>query len=433
MDLFFSYLLQLAILCISLLYIFFTIYIKKYTSPKLPPGRRGWPIIGETLEFGKACKNGDVEKFITQRMTKYSPELFRTSLFQENFAVFCGASGNKFLFSTANKYVTPWWPRFIVEALNFPTEMECFKDELTKLRAMVLEFLKPEALQRYVPIMDSMAKEHLEIGWSPYKQVKVLPLTKEYTIAVACRVFIDIEDPERLNRFANLFHQITTGLLSLPIKLPDENGQGMNEKSIACQIAGMLIGSYDTTSSTITSVLRYLVEFPHVYNEVLKEQVEIAKSKGPDELLSWNDIQKMKYTWNVACEAMRLSPPSQGAFREVTTELIYLGVTIPKGWKAYWTVASTHKNPKYFPDPEKFDPSRFEGSGPAPYTFVPFGGGPRMCPGKEYARLEILTFIHNVVTKFKWEKVNPNEKILFNLAPTPQNGFPIHLEPLKKN
>ncbi|KAG7942637.1 hypothetical protein I3843_16G114000 [Carya illinoinensis] len=381
MDLFFSYLLQLAILCISLLYIFFTIYIKKYTSPKLPPGRRGWPIIGETLEFGKACKNGDVEKFITQRMTKYSPDLFRTSLFQENFAVFCGASGNKFLFSTANKYVTPWWPRFIVEALNFPTEMECFKDELTKLRAMVLEFLKPEALQRYVPIMDSMAKEHLEIGWSPYKQVKVLPLTKEYTIAVACRVFIDIKDPERLNRFANLFHQITTGLLSLPIKLPgtafsrairqgkllleeilgiirerkmelletkgpakedmltrllliiDENGQGMNEKSIACQIAGMLIGSYDTTSSTITSVLRYLVEFPHVYNEVLKEQVEIAKSKGPDELLSWNDIQKMKYTWNVACEAMRLSPPSQGAFREVATELIYLGVTIPKGWK----------------------------------------------------------------------------------------------------
>ena len=49
--------------------------------------------------------------------------------------------------------------------------------------------------------------------------------------------------------------------------------------------------------------------------------------------------------------------------------------------KIYWTPHSTHKNPEYFPDPEKFDPSRFEGNGPAPCTFVPFVGGPRVCPG----------------------------------------------------
>ena len=99
--------------------------------------------------------------------------------------------------------------------------------------------------------------------------------------------------------------------------------------------------------------------------------------------------------------------------------------------QTHWTVHSTHKNPEYFPDPEKFDPSRFEGEGPAPYTFVPFGGGPHMCHGKKYARLELLVFMYNVVSRFKLEKVVPNEKITYNPSPIPANGLPMRLQPHK--
>ena len=97
--------------------------------------------------------------------------------------------------------------------------------------------------------------------------------------------------------------------------------------------------------------------------------------------------------------------------------------------QTHWSVHSTHKYPKHFPNPEKFDPSRFEGKGPEPYTFAPFGGGPRMCVGKEYARLEMLVFIRNVVTKFKLETVLPNEKILFGLSALPAKVLPIRLRP----
>ncbi|KAI8542358.1 hypothetical protein RHMOL_Rhmol08G0132500 [Rhododendron molle] len=99
--------------------------------------------------------------------------------------------------------------------------------------------------------------------------------------------------------------------------------------------------------------------------------------------------------------------------------------------KIHWNAYSTHKNPEYFPDPERFDPSRHEGDGPLPYSFVPFGGGPRMCPGMEYARLEILTFVHNLVTKFRWEKVFPDEKIIIDPIPLPARGLPIRLHPHK--
>lgn len=95
----------------------------------------------------------------------------------------------------------------------------------------------------------------------------------------------------------------------------------------------------------------------------------------------------------------------------------------------FWSVHSTHKDPKYFKNPEEFDPSRFEGDGPMPFTFIPFGGGPRMCPGSEFARLEILIFMHHLVTNFRWEKVFPNEKIIYTPFAVPENGLPIRLSP----
>ncbi|KAK6246538.1 Cytochrome P450 - like 10 [Theobroma cacao] len=446
-------------------------YKSRAATPNLPPGRKGLPYIGETLDYVLGLRPGTPVKFINDRSTKYSPDVFRTSLLGEDMAVFCGAAGNKFLFSGHNKYVTAWWPRSMKKALLDPSSVDnSSEEESTILRTYLLPLLKPESLQRYVPVMDVMAKEHLDQYWSPYNQVQVSPLSKKYGFSLACRLFMSVQQKEEIENFAKPFAFATAGLISVPIDLPGttfnramkagkvirrellafitkkkneplKKGMtvasdivdsmlmdGMTEIEILNKIVGFFIASHDTTSTAITFTVSYLSDYPDVYNRVLEEQKDILRSKGPGEPLGWEDIQKMKYTWCVVCEAMRLAPPANGAFREAITDFTYAGYTIPKGWKAFWTVHSTNKNPKYFPDPEKFDPSRFEGNGPAPYTYVPFGGGPRMCPGKEYARLEILTFIHNLVTRFKWEKLNPNEKIFYSPSPIPEEGLPIKLQ-----
>ncbi|XP_047331236.1 beta-amyrin 6-beta-monooxygenase-like [Impatiens glandulifera] len=447
----------------------------------VPPGTTGWPILGESM----AMAMSGPQKFMSERMKNRSPEVFQTSLLGEKMAVFCGASGNKFLFSNETKVLTTWWPKSIKKALIFPSfTQSSFKDIAALKKGFMQEILKPEALKHYIPIMDSMARDHIESEWAPNKQVKISPLARHYTFSLACKLFMGIDDPHHVKKLADSFNELISGMFSVPLNFPgtayyracnagkrvrqmlldiieqrekeisesykkneghnykdllsrmllavdQDNDKLMNEMEVSNNIIGMLVASYDTTSTSVTFVLNFLAELPHIYEEVYKEQMEIAKSKGSEDQLSWEDIEKMKYSWNVAREALRLVPPAQGAFREAATDFTYGGFTIPKGWKTFWSVHTTHRNPNYFPEPDKFDPSRFDGSGPAPFTFVPFGGGPRMCPGKEYARLEILVYIHNIVTRFKLEKAVKDERIVFHSSPIPSHGVPVHLHPHK--
>ena len=163
----------------------------------------------------------------------------------------------------------------------------------------------------------------------------------------------------------------------------------------------------------------------------------------------------MKYTWQVARESMRLFPPIFGSFRKAIVDTEYEGYTIPRGWKVMallndqlsikskyhisnnsqigslqvlWTAYGTHYNPKYFGDPSTFDPSRFEDAVP-PYVFVPFGGGPRMCAGYQLAKLNILIFLHFVVTHYDWSLLYLDEPITMDPLPFPSQGMPIKISP----
>lgn len=85
-----------------------------------------------------------------------------------------------------------------------------------------------------------------------------------------------------------------------------------------------------------------------------------------------------------------------------------------------------------FKEPEKFDPARFENTASLPpYNFVPFGGGARICPGYEFAKIETLVTIHYLVTHFTWKLCCTDDFFSRDPMPAPTQGLPIQIIPRK--
>ncbi|KAK9268959.1 hypothetical protein L1049_000725 [Liquidambar formosana] len=92
----------------------------------------------------------------------------------------------------------------------------------------------------------------------------------------------------------------------------------------------------------------------------------------------------------------------------------------------------THIVNSIFPEPSKFDPTRFENQvSVPPYCFIPFGGGPRTCPGYEFARIETLVAIHYLVTRFTWKLCNTDNFFSRDPMPVPTQGLPVLIVPKK--
>jgi len=152
------------VLALFVLLLHFITRIIKLRKINLPKGTLGFPIVGETLEFLKANLEGKQIRFIQERMKKYDSKVFKTSMFGENIAVFCGPAGNKFLFSNENKNVQVWWPSSVKKLLRLSI-VNKVGDEAKVTRRLLMSFLKPETLRNYLPNMDRIAQHHINTHW----------------------------------------------------------------------------------------------------------------------------------------------------------------------------------------------------------------------------------------------------------------------------
>ncbi|KAF1397777.1 Cytochrome P450 3A29, partial [Spheniscus humboldti] len=163
--------------------------------------------------------------------------------------------------------------------------------------------------------------------------------------------------------------------------------KSLSDEEILAQALIFVIAGYETTSSTLSYISYNLATHPDVQQRL---QDEIDANLPNKATPTYNAIKQMEYLDMVVNESLRLYPPGSRLERICKKTVELNGVTIPKGMVVMIPAYVLHRDPEYWPEPEEFRPERFSKESKEsidPYTFLPFGAGPRNCIGMRFALL----------------------------------------------
>ncbi|XP_044266775.1 probable cytochrome P450 4d14 [Tribolium madens] len=190
-------------------------------------------------------------------------------------------------------------------------------------------------------------------------------------------------------------------------------GEMLTDQELQEEVDTFMFEGHDTTASSICFVLYCLANHPQVQGKVLREQIELfGDAKAP--IVTYQELQKMKYLEQVIKETLRLYPAVPIIGRCVTEDIIFGEHLIPKDTNIAIFIYGIHRNPKFFPDPETFNPDRFENLNLPPFAYIPFSAGPRNCIGQKFAMLEIKSIVSKVVRCFELRSAEPYHNLLLS-------------------
>ncbi|KAL6008630.1 hypothetical protein ACLOJK_034144 [Asimina triloba] len=422
----------------------------------LPPGSLGWPYSGETFQL--YSQNPNV--FFASKQKRYG-SIFKTHILGCPCIMISSPEAAKFVLVTRAHLFKPTFPASKERILGRQAIFFHQGDYHSKLRRLVLRAVMPEAIKSVVSDVEAIAVNTLR-SWEG-RSINTFQEMKTYAFNVGLLSIFGKDEVFYREEVKACYYNLEKGYNSMPINLPgtlfhkamkarkqlgqivgnilsdrrrrneqsnDLIGSLMSEKEaltddqIVDNVIGLIFAARDTTASVLTWIVKYLGENPSVLQAVTEEQEAIIEQKDGDKSLSWADTRKMPMTSRVIQETMRVASVLSFTFREAVEDVEYEGYLIPKGWKVLPLFRNIHHSPDNFPEPQKFDPSRFEVA-PKPNTFLAFGNGVHSCPGNELAKVEMLLLLHHLTTKYRWSVLGPQGGIQYAPFALPQNGLPI--------
>jgi len=180
------------------------------------------------------------------------------------------------------------------------------------------------------------------------------------------------------------------------------DGQGMSDQLILSESMQLLVAGHETSSNALSWLFYLLSSRPDCLERVRRE-FDSVLGEAP---LGYADVPKFEFTTQVINEGLRLYPPFWMIDRMAIADDRVGDLAIPSGSTVIVYVYGAHHAPRYWQNPENFDTERFTKANDklrTPFTFLPFGAGPRGCIGGNYAMLQILMILSDLLRKYDFQ------------------------------
>ncbi|XP_077246466.1 cytochrome P450 87A3-like [Tasmannia lanceolata] len=341
-------------------------------------------------------------------------------------------------------------------------------------KSLVMNIFGMESMkEKLLPQVDNLAYRYL-CSWSKKPSIELKEAIASMIFDLTAKKLISYDPTKSTDNLRKNFDAFTAGLVSFPVDIPgttyhtclkgrkaamktlekmlqerrasptrrhgdffdyvlDElkkEGNLLTEEIALDLIFVLLFASYETTTLTLTLVVKFLTDNPKVLERLTEEHEEILRMReDPDSGITWKEYKSMKFTAQVLNETSRLANVAPGIFRKAFQDFTTKdGYTIPAGWAIMVCPPAVHLNPATYEDPLAFNPWRWEGTDTrgGSNDFLAFGGGMRYCVGADFSKLQMTVFVHHLVTKYRWTAIKGGE-ILRRPGLGFPNGFHIQL------
>ncbi|XP_048336113.2 3-epi-6-deoxocathasterone 23-monooxygenase CYP90D1 isoform X2 [Ziziphus jujuba] len=417
----------------------------KHRRKPLPLGTLGWPFLGETIEFVSCAYSDRPESFMDKRRSMYG-KVFKSHIFGNPTIVSTDAEVSKFVLQSDAKAFVPSYPKSLTELMGKSSILLINGSLQRRIHGLVGAFFKSPHLKAQITrdmqkyVQESMA------NWSEDHPTYIQDETKTIAFQVLVKALISLNPGDEMEFLKKQFQEFIAGLMSLPINIPgstlyrslqakkkmvklvkktiqarkntsgisnfpkdvvdvllSDTSEQLTDDLIADNMIDMMIPGEDSVPVLMTLAIKYLSDCPAALQQLMEENMKLKRHKDQlGEPLCWSDYLSLPFTQNVITETLRMGNIIIGVMRKAMKDVEIKGYLIPKGWCVFAYFRSVHLDENHYDWPYEFNPWRWQDKDMSTCNFTPFGGGQRLCPGLDLARLEASIFLHHFVTQFRF-------------------------------
>ena len=224
--------------------------------------------------------------------------------------------------------------------------------------------------------------------------------------------------------------QMSGDLLSVFLQVQDDEGIGMTDRQLHDEIMTLFLAGHETTANVLSWTWLLLGQNPEVEEKLFEELRRVLGGRVPTP----TDLPRLSYTDTVLRESMRLYPPVWVIGRRALAPFRLGEYELPADTNVLISQLLMHRDARYFPEPERFDPDRWRGNDPRSaslprFAYFPFGGGSRVCIGAGFGMMEAVLLLATIAQQFRIQ-IAPGQTVKMQPTVTlrPRSGIPVTLK-----